>query len=92
MREGGQTQFIAPEWPAGGDGLQDLMDWLQANLRKPLTLDAMARRASTSVRTLTRRFHAQTGTSPQRYRQTFLRTAIRSMKPPPPFAPTGPDR
>ncbi|OXI29294.1 AraC family transcriptional regulator [Burkholderia sp. AU16741] len=70
VREGGQAQFIAPEWPAGGDGLHDLMDWLHANLREPLTLDAIARKASTSVRTLTRRFQEQTGTSPVQWLQT----------------------
>ncbi|MGZ2746475.1 GlxA family transcriptional regulator [Burkholderia stagnalis] len=78
MREGGQAQFIAPEWrtgappggPAGADGLHDLMDWLHANLHHPLTLDAIARQASMSVRTLTRRFHAQTGTSPLQWLQT----------------------
>lgn len=70
VREGGQAQFIAPEWPAGGDGLHDLMDWLHANLRQPLTLDAIARKASTSVRTLTRRFQEQTGTSPGQWLQT----------------------
>ncbi|MDR5665252.1 helix-turn-helix domain-containing protein [Burkholderia cenocepacia] len=69
VREGGQAQFIAPEWPAGGDGLHDLMDWLHANLRQPLTLDAIARKASTSVRTLTRRFQEQ-GTSPGQWLQT----------------------
>ncbi len=74
VREGGQAQFIAPEWPsgrpAGADGLQDLMDWLHANLHRPLTLEAMARQASMSVRTLTRRFHEQTGTSPWQWLQT----------------------
>ncbi|MBN3821218.1 AraC family transcriptional regulator, partial [Paraburkholderia sp. Se-20369] len=52
VREGGQAQFISPERPAGADGLHDLIDWLHANLHRPLTLDAIARQASTSVRTL----------------------------------------
>lgn len=46
------------------------MEWLQRNLREPLTLDAIARQSAMSVRTLTRRFQEQTGTSPLQWLQT----------------------
>jgi transcriptional regulator GlxA family with amidase domain len=47
--------------------------WLEEHLHEPLTLDQVARRAATSVRTLTRRFRDQTGTTPL---QWLLRARI----------------
>ena len=38
--------------------------WLEENLHEELTLDDIARRAAMSVRSLNRRFRAQTGTTP----------------------------
>jgi transcriptional regulator GlxA family with amidase domain len=63
-RAGGQSQFIVHQPPAGdGTSLEPLMRWLQKNLHQPLPLECIARRAAMSTRTLSRRFHAQTGTT-----------------------------
>ena len=74
-RDGGQSQFIAHPPPApDGASLSPLLAWLEANLHAPLTLDAIARRAAASVRSLNRRFRAQTGTTPL---QWLLRARVR---------------
>ena len=64
QREGGQAQFIRHDPPAEDAALAPLLDWLRRNLQRPLTLQAIADRAGMSVRTLSRRFRAQTGTTP----------------------------
>jgi transcriptional regulator GlxA family with amidase domain len=64
-REGGQSQFIVHEPPRNeGTSFAALLAWLEENLRKDLRLDAIARRAAMSTRTLTRRFREQVGTTP----------------------------
>ncbi len=63
-REGGQAQFIVSEPPASTRTLQPLLSWLMQHLDEPLTLEDIARRVSTSTRTLSRRFFEQTGTTP----------------------------
>lgn len=68
QRDGGQAQFIRhDEPPDGGAALQPTLAWLEANLHRPLALDDIARQASCSVRTLTRRFREQAGTTPQQW-------------------------
>ncbi|OLT22734.1 AraC family transcriptional regulator [Actinomadura sp. CNU-125] len=68
QRDGGQAQFIRHPDPAdGGVALQPLLAWLESGLHRPVTLDDIARRASVSVRTLSRRFREQTGTTPLRW-------------------------
>jgi transcriptional regulator GlxA family with amidase domain len=63
-RAGGQSQFIVHEPPAGdGTSLEPLMQWLDGHLHQPWPLERIARRAAMSTRTLSRRFHAQTGTT-----------------------------
>ncbi|TDD41455.1 GlxA family transcriptional regulator [Saccharopolyspora elongata] len=64
-RDGGQAQFIEYERPGGS--LQPTMDWMRDNLHRDLALDEIAERARVSVRTLNRRFRAQTGTTPLRW-------------------------
>lgn len=68
-REGGQAQFISHEGlSAGGSALQTTLQWMELNLdRATLTLEDVARNANTSVRSLSRRFRAQTGTTPMRW-------------------------
>jgi transcriptional regulator GlxA family with amidase domain len=67
-REGGQAQFIAHEPPgADGSSLEPLLEWLEAHLAEPLSVAAIAARASLSTRTLNRRFREQTGTTPLRW-------------------------
>jgi transcriptional regulator GlxA family with amidase domain len=64
-RAGGQAQFIVHEPPAAdGTSLAPLLAWLEQNLRKELSLAAIARRAAMSTRTLSRRFREQVGATP----------------------------
>lgn len=65
VRPGGQTQFTQTPLPAErGAVCADTRGWAMRNLDKPLTLTDLARHAGVSVRTLTRRFHAESGVSP----------------------------
>jgi transcriptional regulator GlxA family with amidase domain len=65
-REGGQAQFIAPSPPAVPKGsiFEPLLVWLEESSGRDLTLAEIAARAGMSTRTLNRRFHEQTGTTP----------------------------
>ncbi|MFM9367152.1 GlxA family transcriptional regulator [Streptomyces sp. Da 82-17] len=65
VRPGGQTQFTqTPLPPERGTAVKDTRGWAMRNLDRTLTLADLARHAGVSVRTLTRRFHAETGVSP----------------------------
>ncbi|PWI20884.1 AraC family transcriptional regulator [Streptomyces sp. Act143] len=65
VRPGGQTQFTqTPLPPERGTACADTRGWAMRNLDRPLTLTDLARHAGVSVRTLTRRFHAESGVSP----------------------------
>ncbi|MFD8914061.1 GlxA family transcriptional regulator [Streptomyces sp. NPDC059575] len=65
VRPGGQTQFThTPLPPERGTACADVRGWAMRNLDKPLTLTDLARHSGVSVRTLTRRFHAESGVSP----------------------------
>lgn len=65
IRPGGQSQFIqTPLPPERGTSLAPTRVWALEHLDRPLTLTDLAGHARTSVRTLTRRFHAETGLSP----------------------------
>lgn len=64
-RPGGQAQYIdtaAP--PADPETLGQLLDWARRHLDEPLTVAGLAAQANLSARTLIRRFHAVTGTTP----------------------------
>ena len=64
-RAGGQAQFIKHAPPMSDAGsLQPLLTWMQENLHRTLSVTRLAARAGMSVRTLHRRFHEQTGTTP----------------------------
>jgi transcriptional regulator GlxA family with amidase domain len=64
-RPGGQAQYIdAGAAVHDADELGPLLDWARRHLREPLTVPALARRANVTTRTLIRRFHAATGTTP----------------------------
>ena len=65
-REGGQAQFIVRPVPQEREGqrLAPLIDWIDANLQREVTLAEMAARVGMSTRTFQRRFHDLTGTSP----------------------------
>jgi transcriptional regulator GlxA family with amidase domain len=65
VRPGGQAQFIERPLPSeGATSLAGTRAWALERLHEPLTLDDLAAHARTSVRTLTRRFHAETAMSP----------------------------
>ncbi|WP_187764689.1 GlxA family transcriptional regulator [Saccharopolyspora spinosa] len=64
-RDGGQSQFIERPLPeTGGNGTAPTRAWMLERLAEPLTLDDVAVQAGMSVRTFTRRFREETGTSP----------------------------
>ncbi|ATE59814.1 GlxA family transcriptional regulator [Thauera sinica] len=66
-REGGQAQFIERAVPESAAALQPLLAWLEQNLHQPLDLAGIAAQAATSVRTLSRRFQEQVGTTPMQW-------------------------
>ncbi|HZR50223.1 MAG TPA: helix-turn-helix domain-containing protein [Streptosporangiaceae bacterium] len=64
-RPGGQAQYIeTPLAPRDDISLAPLLDWAREHLDEPLTIGRLAARLHTTPRTLIRRFHATTGTSP----------------------------
>ena len=65
-RPGGQSQFstLLTGQMAGGSGMRDLLTWMDARLDQPLSLDDIAAQAGMSVRSLTRAFTTEFGTSP----------------------------
>lgn len=69
QRPGGQAQFIDHRHPIGGedDGLGPAMRWMQDNLGTPMTIGDIAAKAKMSTRNLSRRFRAETGTTPLRW-------------------------
>lgn len=76
LRQGGQAQYIEHALPRKRDPLAELLEWLDAHLDQRVDLNAMAERAHMSVRSLTRRFHAELGMSPKRWVAT--RRAVRA--------------
>ncbi|MDZ5460079.1 GlxA family transcriptional regulator [Azohydromonas lata] len=63
-RAGGQAQFIVHQPPSTRASLQPLIEWMGERCHQPLTLEDVAAQAHLSVRTLSRRFKEQTGTTP----------------------------
>ncbi|MFF2085987.1 GlxA family transcriptional regulator [Nocardia sp. NPDC058176] len=67
-RGGGQSQFIVRNPPTyATDSLADVLVWIEENAHRDLSLADLATAAHTSVRTLNRRFHAETGQSPMEW-------------------------
>ncbi|MFE1285604.1 GlxA family transcriptional regulator [Streptomyces sp. NPDC058751] len=76
VRQGGQAQFVRTPLPVTTDSSLDAARlWALRNLDRPISLDDLAGRAKVSVRTLTRRFTAETGVTPFRWllQQRLLR-------------------
>ncbi|MFE6687298.1 GlxA family transcriptional regulator [Streptomyces sp. NPDC057743] len=70
-RPGGQAQYIETPLPEHrDDSLAPVLQWATERLREPLTVADLARYAHTSPRTLVRRFHATTGTTPMQWLQS----------------------
>jgi transcriptional regulator GlxA family with amidase domain len=67
-REGGQAQFIEHPVPQDTDrSTSATRQWALDHLADPLTLEDMARHANMSVRTFTRRFRGEVGSSPLKW-------------------------
>jgi len=65
VRPGGQAQFITtPLPPESGTSLAATRVWALERLQQPLTREDLAGHAQVSIRTLNRRFQAETGLSP----------------------------
>ena len=66
-RDGGQAQFVEQPVAMSDDvdgDLRAVLQWVEANLERQLTVDELARRAAMTPRTFARRFKAATGTTP----------------------------
>ncbi len=67
-REGGQAQYVEQPVPGpGADSTAAARAYALGHLGEPLTLEDLAREASMSVRTLSRRFLRETGATPIRW-------------------------
>ncbi|MGX4734915.1 GlxA family transcriptional regulator [Kitasatospora griseola] len=65
VRRGRQAQFVQTPLPARtGSPLDPARSWALQHLDRPISLPELADRAKVSVRTLTRRFTAETGVTP----------------------------
>ncbi|MGW7205661.1 GlxA family transcriptional regulator [Streptomyces sp. NPDC054837] len=75
-REGGQAQFIVHDHPPvpRGSTLEPVLEWIEDNLAREITLGALASRSGMSERTFSRRFRERTGTTPL---QWLLRARVR---------------
>jgi AraC family transcriptional activator FtrA len=66
-RDGGQAQYVEQPVPHSDDvegDLRAVLQWVEGNLQRQLTVDELARRAAMTPRTFARRFKAATGTTP----------------------------
>jgi transcriptional regulator GlxA family with amidase domain len=69
-RSGGQAQYVdVPVPQARGDEMTELLAWALPRVTAGLSVDDLARRASVSRRTLTRRFRQATGLAPGEWLQ-----------------------
>ncbi|WP_327139784.1 GlxA family transcriptional regulator [Nocardia sp. NBC_01327] len=66
-RDGGQAQFIVRNRQAVHTTLAPLLHWIEENAHRDLTLEDLAAHAATSIRTLNRRFHDETGQTPMQW-------------------------
>ena len=67
-RDGGQAQYVErPVAEPDCDTLGDVIEWMQRNLDRSVTVDELASLAVMSPRTFARRFVQETGTTPQRW-------------------------
>ncbi|HTZ91197.1 MAG TPA: helix-turn-helix domain-containing protein [Streptosporangiaceae bacterium] len=67
-RDGGQAQYVErPVAEPDCDTLSDVIEWMQRNLDRAITVDELASLAAMSPRTFARRFVQETGTTPGRW-------------------------
>lgn len=69
FREGGQAQYVETPLPSldPADPFLEVLTWIQAHLREPITISDLAKRAAMSKRNFARRFVATVGTTPYRW-------------------------
>jgi transcriptional regulator GlxA family with amidase domain len=79
-RPGGQAQHSAPLALQAADGFGPLMEWMIANLHKPLKVEQLAERSGMAPRSFHRHFLARTQLTPakaiERLRLDQARTLI----------------
>lgn len=66
-RDGGQAQYVERPVPHADDvdgDLRAVLQWVEGNLSRQLTVEELSRRAAMTPRTFARRFKAATGTTP----------------------------
>lgn len=80
-RPGGQAQFSAQLLASPGrtPAIVELQQWVPDHLADDLTVEALARRAAMSPRTLARTFKAETGTTPAAYVEALRVEAARRL-------------
>lgn len=80
-RPGGQAQFSAQlrTQPARTPAIAAIQQWLPDHLTEELTVDALAGRATMSLRTFARCFRAETGTTPAAYVEALRIEAARRL-------------
>ncbi|MGW4096609.1 GlxA family transcriptional regulator [Mycobacterium sp. NPDC004974] len=66
-RSGGQAQFIMRNQQPFNTELGELLSWIETHAHQQLTLRKLAAQASTSIRTLNRRFQAETRQTPMQW-------------------------
>lgn len=66
-RSGGQAQFIVRNRRPANTELGPLLAWLEEHAGEQLSLGDVAAKASSSIRTLNRRFRAETGQTPMQW-------------------------
>jgi transcriptional regulator GlxA family with amidase domain len=66
-RAGGQAQFITHTAPDDGSSLEPALMWMHDHLAEDLSLEVLARAFHMSTRTFSRRFRAQTGSTPAQW-------------------------
>jgi len=68
QRDGGQAQFIQEPMPKiSGGRLVSLIEWLESNFHRQLSIPQMARQAAMSSRSFARKFRMQTGSTPYQW-------------------------
>jgi len=77
-RPGGQAQFSVTlrSQRVPSTGLDELCTWMGEHLQADLTIEALADRQSTSVRTLIRLFQRELNTNPARYVEDLRLEAV----------------
>lgn len=66
-RDGGQAQYVIRSRQRTEVGLGEVLAWIEQNAHRELSLEDLADQASTSVRSLNRRFRAETGQTPMQW-------------------------